>query len=298
MGKILFSIFYGFLWLITLLPFWVLYRISDLIFVLVFWVFRYRRKVVAQNLANAFPEKSEAERKKIEFRFFRHLCDYFFETIKMLHLSDKAIEKRVNYTNDYLIRKEKEGQNVVCMLGHTGNWEWVSSISMQIDTNWIIPYHPLRNSPYFDSFMVKLRSRFGSQLVPMKQTYRSLMEVQKSGKHFMAGMIADQSPSSTNNRHWITFLNQDTAVMEGSERIAQKTGSAVVYAKMLKIKRGYYKVTPVEITPNAKNEEDLFVTKRFFEVLEEHIREQPEYWLWSHRRWKRKRPQDEKLIKQ
>lgn len=298
MGKLLFYIFYAFLWLLTLLPFRVLYLISDFIFVLVFWVFRYRRKVVAQNLQNAFPEKSEIERRKIEFRFFRHLCDYFFETIKMIHLSDKEIKKRVGYDSDYLNLKEKEGINVVCMLGHTINWEWVNSIALQVDTTWIVPYHPLRDSPYFDNFMVNLRSRFGAELVPMKKTYKRLMDIQRKGAHYMAGMIADQSPPSTNNRHWITFLNQDTAVMEGSERIAQKTSAAVVYAKMLRVKRGYYKVIPIELTANAKEEDDMYVTKRYFELLEEHISEQPENWLWSHRRWKRKRPQDDKDIKQ
>jgi len=297
MGKILFYILYGFLWLLTLLPFRVLYLISDLLFVLVYGVFRYRRKVVIQNLTKAFPEKTEAERRKIAYRFYRRLVDYFFETIKLMHLSDKAIKKRLRYDSDYLKIKEQEGINVVCMLGHTINWEWVSAISLQVNTHWIIPYHPLQDSAYFDDFMIQLRSRFGAELVPMKKTYKRLMEIQKSGEHFMAGMIADQSPANVKNRHWINFLNQDTAVMEGSERIAQKTSAAVVYAKMIRIKRGYYKVVPIEITANAREEEDLFVTKRYYEILEEHIREQPENWLWSHRRWKRQRPKEEKLIK-
>lgn len=297
MSKFFFSIFYAFLWVLTLLPLRVLYILSDLIFILVFWVFRYRRKVVWDNLSKAFPEKSDKEKRQISRKFFSHLCDYFFETIKMIHMSEKEIQKRVGYNDDYLAIRAKEGKNIVGMLGHSANWEWLTSIALKDDYQWAVPYHPLRNSPHFDKFMFNLRSRFGPEPVPMKRTYKRLMEISRSGKLFVAGMIADQSPPNPKNRHWLTFMNQDTAVMEGSERIAQKTNASVVYCKMLKVKRGYYKVEIIPITDNIGEEEDFFVTKRYFELLEEHIKEQPEYWLWSHRRWKRKRPQNVNDIK-
>lgn len=297
MSKFLFNIFFAFLWLLTLLPLRLLYVFSDIIFFLVFYVFRYRRQVVWDNLSRAFPEKSEQERKRISRRFFRHLCDYFFETIKMMHLSEKEIQKRVHYDDDYLKIKSEEGKNVVGMLGHNANWEWLTSIALRDNYHWAVPYHPLSNK-HFDGFMSRLRGRYGPEPVPMKRTYKRLLEIGKSGHLFVAGMIADQSPPNPKNRHWLTFLNQDTAVMEGSERIAQKTNASVAYCKMLKIKRGYYKVIIIPITENINEEEDLFVTKRYFELLEEHIKEQPEYWLWSHRRWKRKRPTNEKNIKQ
>ncbi len=297
MSKILFNIFFAFLWLLTLLPLWVLYLFSDFIFVLVFGIFRYRRKVVWQNLSKAFPEKTKKEKKRIERRFYLHLCDYFIETIKMMHISEKQIQKRIKYDDDYLMRKIQEGKNIVGMLGHCSNWEWLTSMSLKDEYQWAVPYHPLSNK-HFDDFMSKLRRRFGAEPVPMKRTYKRLIEINKSGKLFVAGMIADQSPPSVRNRHWLTFMNQDTAVMEGSERIAQKTGACVVYCKMTKVKRGYYNIELIPITDNIDKEEDFFVTQRYYEILEEHIKEQPEYWLWTHRRWKRKRPTDIKDIKQ
>jgi KDO2-lipid IV(A) lauroyltransferase len=297
MHKLFFNIFYAFLWVLTLLPLRILFVLSDLIFVILFWVVRYRREVVWNNLKNAFPEKTDKEKKRIERRFFRHLCDYFFETIKLMHISEKEITKRVSFNDSYLNAKIKEGKNIVIMSGHTANWEWLTAIPLQGDYHWAAPYHPLRNSPHFDKFMRDLRSRFGADPIPMKSTYKRLMEINRGGKPFVVGMIADQSPPIAKNRHWLTFMNQDTAIMEGSERIAEKTKATVVYCKMLKVKRGYYTIEIIPITDNVEEEDDLFVTKRYFELLEEHIKEQPEYWLWSHRRWKRKRPLNDKDIK-
>ena len=286
MSKFFFNIFYAFLWVLTLLPLRLLYLISDFFFVILFWGIRYRRKVVWENLNNAFPEKTDKEKKRISRRFFRHLCDYFFETIKMIHMSEKEITKRVGYTGDYFKSHEKENINIVGMMGHSANWEWLASIGLQDNYHWSIPYHPLSSSPYFDQFMKDLRSKFGAEPVPMMQTYKRLMQIKQKGKAFHVAMVADQSPPDPRNKHWLTFMNQKTAVMEGSERIARKTGASVMYGKMIKIKRGYYKIDIIPITDNIKNEEELFVTKRYYELLEEHIREQPEYWLWSHRRWK------------
>lgn len=297
MKKIFFYLFYAFLWLLTLLPLSVLYLLSDLCFVLIYGVFRYRRKIVQTNLNNAFPEKTEDEKKIIARHFYLHLCDYFFETIKLIHLSEKNIQKRMVLIGDHLNIKGKEKRHLIVMLGHNGNWEWLSGVGLKDNHQWVAPYHPLQNSPNFDHFMYQLRSRFGALPVTMKQTYKQLMKIAQSGELFLAGMIADQSPPNPKNRHWITFLNQDTAVMEGSERIAQKTNAAVFFAKMIKIKRGYYNLTLIPITENPSDEEDLFITKRYYELLEEQIREQPECWLWSHRRWKRKRPTEAKHIK-
>ncbi len=298
MSKFLFNIFYAFLWLITLLPLRLLYCISDVFFVLIFWVVRYRRKVVQNNLQKSFPEKSKEELYKIERRFYRHLCDYFFETIKLMNISDEEVFRRIDYHSDYFAEKYKEGKNVVGLLGHCSNWEWLTSIAMYDDYHWAVPYMPLHTSPHFDNFMKQLRLKFKAEPVPMKNIYRRLLEINKGGELFMAGMIGDQSPPDAKNRHWITFLNQDTAVMEGAERVAQKTESAVVYCKMKKVKRGYYTIDMIPISEDASKEEDFFITKRFFSLLEEHICEQPEYWLWTHRRWKRSRPQNSKHIKQ
>lgn len=297
MNKFLFNIFYGFVWLITWLPLGVLYRISDLIFVLMYYVIRYRRKVVWNNLSNAFPEKTDKEKRTISRKFFLHLCDYFIETIKLMHLSEKEIARRIEYDNTYLKEHFKENKNLIGLIGHNANWEWLTAVCTQDEYHWVAPYHPLQSSPLFDKFMLELRSRFGPEPVPMKNTYRRLVEISKTDELFIAGMIADQSPPNANNRRWIDFLNQDTAVMEGPERIAQKINASVVFCKMSKIKRGYYKIEMIPVTENVNEEEDFAITRRYYEMLEDQIKEQPEYWLWSHRRWKRQRPEDSRLVK-
>lgn len=298
MKKVLFILFYGGIWLLTLLPLRVLYLFSDLCFALVYGVIKYRRGVVDTNLANAFPEKTDKERQRIAFDFYRHLCDSFFEILKLVHLSQKEVQRRVLSSNEYWEKRISEGRNVVAMAGHNGNWEWLTSVALKDDYHWVAPYHPLRNSVHFDKFMRGLRSRFGTEPVPMKSTYRRLMEINREGGLFVVGMIADQSPPNPKNRHWLTFMHQDTAVMEGSERIAQKTDACVVFCKMRKLKRGHYDVTFIPITEHPNEVEDFYITQRYFELLEEQIREQPEFWLWSHRRWKRQRPSNEKHIKQ
>lgn len=296
--KLIFYLTYSILWLLALLPIWFLYRLSDFLFILIYGVFRYRRKVVSVNLDNAFPEKSAKEKKRIAFKFYRHFCDYIVETIKLIHIKDTDLDKRVALDSDYLIKRSKDRINTVGMMGHSGNWEWLSAVGLKDDYHWVASYHPLRNNPDFDRFIVNLRGKFGAEPVPMNQTYRHLMKINERGQLFLAGLIADQSPPNPKNRHWITFLNQDTAVMEGPERIAKKTGAAVFFVKMIKVKRGYYKLDYVPITDDPKKEKDLYITQRYYEELEKQIREQPEGWLWTHRRWKRQRPSDEKLIKQ
>lgn len=296
--KIVFYSTYSILWLLALLPLAILYLLSDILFVLIYAIFRYRRDIVRQNLNNAFPEKTSKEKKQIAFKFYRHFCDYIVETIKLIHITENGLDKRVALESDYLIQKSKEGRNTVGMMGHSGNWEWLSAVGLKDDFHWVASYHPLRNNPDFDRFIVNLRGKFGAEPVPMNQTYRHLMKINKDGKLFLAGLIADQSPPNPKNRHWITFLNQDTAVMEGPERIAKKTGAAVFFVKMIKVKRGYYKLDYIPISEHPEEEEDLYITQRYYEELEKQIKEQPECWLWTHRRWKRQRPTDEKLIKQ
>ena len=296
--KITFHIIFSLLWLLALWPMWLLYILSDILFVLIYSCFRYRRKVVKENLSKAFPEKTEKERKRIELKFYRHFCDYIVETIKLINISDKALDRRIKLKSDFMNTKYKEGKNTVAMMGHSGNWEWLSSQALKDNYLWVTAYHPMRNNPDFDRFIVRLRSRFGINQVTMNQTYKHLIKINNSGNLFMAGLIADQSPPNPKNRHWITFLNQDTAVMEGPERIAQRTNAAVCFVKMIKVKRGHYELDYIPITDSPKEEKDLFITERYYEELEKQIKEQPECWLWTHRRWKRKRPEDKRLIKQ
>lgn len=290
MKALFFYLFYGFVWLITWLPLRALFIFSDLFFALLFYVVRYRRKVVVSNLKNSFPEKSEKEISQIERKFYRHLCDYFFETIKQLHISDETMKKHCKFTDFSAIHKAyNEGRNVIIYLGHYGNWEWLTSMVMYLDHSGISIYHKLHN-PYFDKFFYKLRTRFDATIVPMNETLRVLVKMKQEGRLTITGFIADQVPPNSINRHWITFLNQETAVLTGPEKIAMKLDAVVVFFKMRKVKRGYYETEVIPMFDKPKETREFEITDRFMEELSKQITEAPEYWLWSHRRWKRKRP--------
>ena len=298
MKALFFYLFYGFVWLITLLPWRLMFLISDLFFVLLFSVIRYRRKVVQTNLKNAFPEKTEKERGRIERDFYRHLCDYFFETVKQLHLSEDDMQKHCRFTNLEVIDEAyKNNKNVVAYLGHYGNWEWITFLTTLLNHKGVSIYHKLHNH-YFDQFFYKLRTKFGARIVPMQDTLRELVTLKREGKLTFTGFIADQVPPNTRNRYWRTFLNQDTAVLIGPEKIASKLDSVVVFLHMRKVKRGYYETEIVPMFDKPEQTKEFEITDAFIDLLSKQIQEAPQYWLWSHRRWKRKRPENEKLIKQ
>lgn len=274
------------------LPLRVLFLFSDLLYLLVYHIVRYRRHVVRRNLRNAFPQESESYRRHIERRFYRHFCDYFFETIKLLHISDKQMRCRMQFVDSELLESELNSErSVIMMLGHYGNWEYISSISLWIDTpNARLGqiYRPLKNK-WFDRLFLKIRSRFGLTCIPKANTLRDLLTVRASGKQSGTGFIADQTPSPANIHHWITFLNQDTPVLTGGETIAKKLDMAVMYFDVEKIKRGYYRATIRKIELDPRSCPDFEITDRYMALMEETIRRAPEYWLWTHNRWKHRR---------
>lgn len=297
MKAFFFYLFYGFIWLVSLLPWRLYWLISDLFFILLFYVIRYRRKVVRINLVNAFPNKSEKERIRIERKFFRHLCDYFFETVKQLHMSEKDMQKHCTFKNMEVIDEAySNGRSVVAYIGHYGNWEWLTYLTTLLDHKGVSIYHKLHNK-HFDQFFYKLRTKFGGYIVPMKNTLRELVTFRRQGVLTFTGFIADQIPPNTKNRYWRTFLNQDTAVLTGPEKIAIMQDSVVVFLHMRKLKRGYYETEIIPMFDEPKNTNEFEITDKFVDLLTRQIEEAPEYWLWSHRRWKRKRPDSTKLIK-
>lgn len=298
MKTFFFYLFYGFIWLITWLPWRIYFLISDIFFLLLFYVIRYRRKVVQTNLRNSFPDKSDNERKQIERKFYQHLCDYFFETVKQLHMSEEEMYEHCKFKNlEVLTEAYNDGKNVVAYLGHYGNWEWITFLTTQLNHKGVSIYHKLHNK-HFDCFFYKLRTKFGARIVPMKETLRELVTLKKQGVLTFTGFIADQVPPNTKNRYWRPFLNQDTAVLIGPEKIAVKQKSVVVFLHMRKIKRGYYETEIIPMFDAPETTKEFEITDAFVELLSKQIEEAPEYWLWSHRRWKRKRPKDEKMIKQ
>lgn len=289
MNKVLYYILYIILYLHALLPFGVLYFLSDIFYVLVYKIVGYRLKVVRRNMAAAFPEKSEKELRTLEKRFYRHFCDYFFETIKLLHISEKTIEKRMKFINMELAKElTKDGASSLMFLGHYGNWEWVPSITLPLkDTPIELGqiYRPLKNKA-FDDLFLKIRSRFGSFGIPKNDTLRAIIRLKKEGKQTMIGFMSDQTPSVNNIHYWTTFLNQDTPVFTGVERIAKKTGSLVFYLDIQKVKRGYYTGTVKLISDDPKNEPDFKITETYIREMEKSILRDPAYWLWTHKRWK------------
>lgn len=281
----MYAITYCFFKLVALLPFRVLYGISDFLYLIIYHIIKYRIKVVRLNLQNSFPEKSDAWRKDIEKKYYRHLCDNIVETIKLLHLSDKDADRRIIVTNGDLIdRLAQDGRSFMLLLGHYGNWEWVPAITR----HYHLPYsgqiyRPLRN-PSFDRLFLKIRSRFNSVCIAQKQAVRSLLQIQKTHQ-MLIGFVADQRPNTSNVNHHFQFLNQDTNFSVGAEFIGSKINAHFVFMDVKPLKRGYVQLTFREILPEQYEGEKYPITRRYVEMLEEVINRAPEYWLWSHNRW-------------
>ncbi|WP_295711695.1 lysophospholipid acyltransferase family protein [Mucilaginibacter sp.] len=279
-----------FLYLISLLPFWFLYLISDVLFVVIFYIVHYRRNVVQQNLANAFPEKSAKERQDIERKYYRYLADLIVETVKMITVSEKQIQKRVIATNAELVHEYfAKGKSIIAVAGHYCNWEMAAlNFNFVTDKRFMIVYKPLSNA-IFDQFFIQIRSRFGGQPVAMKQTLRKMVEYRK--ELTVSVLVGDQTPVMHEVTYFAKFLNQPTAVFLGIEKIAKTIDAAVVFYDMKRVKRGYYTYTLVPLTENPKQTAEHEITDMHVQYLDGMIRKEPQYWLWSHRRWKF-RPED------
>lgn len=287
MTQIVYVLFYT----LSLLPFRILYGMADIGYVLLYYIIRYRRGVVRKNLVTAFPEKSIDDIKTIERKFYHWFCDYFLEAIKLLSISDKELRRRFTIINSEEVEQcFQEGQDVAAILGHYCNWEWLSCVGMNLpperETGLI--YHPLRNKT-FDYLFRKLRSHEqNGHVIPKKDILRYVVTKKREGVRNICGYISDQGPKWANIHLWLPFLNHEyTPVFTGGERIMRKMNNAVFYVEMSRPKRGYYTATYKLITrePNTLPPNDI--TRRFFCMLEETIRREPAYYLWSHNRWKR-----------
>lgn len=276
------------IYLLMCLPFPVLYFISDVLSFSAYYLVKYRRKVVAENLKNAFPDKSDEERKQIEKLYYRNLIDVFIETFKTLTISRRNLVSRVKMKNTEFIKElHKNNKSVVLLLGHLGNWEWGGfSYTYQLGFPVGTLYHPLSN-PFFEWLTYKLRSKCGVELIAMQQSARNFA-VNKDKVRTVA-FIADQSPQPQ-HAYWTNFLNQETGFFTGAEKLAIKYNSAIVYADIEKHGRGKYTVIFDLITENTKDFSPNEITQIFATKLEKSIRLHPEFWLWSHRRWKHKNP--------
>lgn len=284
-----FYVFYGIVRLLSLLPLRLLYVLSDFLYIIFFYVVGYRKKVVYTNLANAFPEKSLSERKRIARKFYRHLADLIVETVKMISFNEEQLSRRVIYKNPELLHAfYDKGKSVIAVIAHYGNWEWLVASCSQQKHHLVTLYKPLRNK-YFNRFFVKLRSKYGMELVPMRKALKTMLEYQGKNIPVVTSFITDQSTIKEKTQYWTTFLNQETGVYLGIEKIARRLGHAVVFLKMHKTGRGKYMLELEKLFDDVANTKKFEVTNRHVAALEEQIRNQPEYWLWTHKRWKIKR---------
>ncbi len=279
---------YGLTYVFSLLPLRVLYIFSDISFLIVYYLTRYRKKVVRKNLRNSFPDKSKQERRKIERDFFRWFCDYIFETIKLTSISKKEMAKRMRFHGlDGVQQALDNKKQVAIYLGHYCNWEWVSSFAMHMPTCICGQiYHELE-SEAFNRLFLKIRGRFGAYSIKMEDTLTTIATWQREGQSNLVGFISDQVPGYSSMHYWPTFLNQLTPTYSGTERIAKIFNGAVFYMDIKRIKRGYYEATVVKMCDNAKDEPKFSLTERYYRMLEKSIIDNPPYWLWSHKRWKR-----------
>lgn len=291
--KVLYFPLYLFIWLHSLLPFWVLYILSDILYFLIYYIVRYRREVVYENMKNSFPDKSEKEIRKTEKAFYRHFCDYIVETFKLLHISDSSTKHRFVMENYELLQKIlDDGRMSILMLGHYGNWEYIPSVTLWLNSpeNAVVGelYRPLKNK-WFDEFFLKLRSRYKTVNIPKNEVFREFIKYRRDKRPVIMGFMADQTPSPANIHYWSNFLNQDTPMLTGIERIAQKLDCTLVYVDVIKLKRGHYKIVFEEITQTPKEYKEFEITEIYTRLMEKTILRAPEFWLWTHKRWKHKR---------
>lgn len=290
MNAIIYYLTVPFLYLVSYLPFRLLYFFSDVIYLLVYKVFGYRKAVVTTNLERSFPGKSVDEIDTIRRDYYRFFCDLTLETIKTLSISPAALNRHFSCGDMSVFeRYQAQNQSVIVVMGHLGSWELGGAYFSQLPLHQLYAiYHPLANK-YFDRLFYRMRTRSGTRLYAMKSTFRGMIRNRK--ELTATAFIADQTPTP-GNAYWMTFLNQDTAVFKGTETIARKLDYPVVYLSVIREKRGQYKLHSELLVEHPKELSENEVTELHTKRLEQDIIKYPETWLWSHRRWKHTRPEN------
>jgi KDO2-lipid IV(A) lauroyltransferase len=276
---------------LSIQPYWLLYLKSDCYYFLLYYVFRYRRKVVRKNLLQSFPDKDAREIKAIEKRFYQNLCDLFVEAPKMLNTTPDGFKKRIIYTNLELVtRLYEQGKNVFYAIPHSGNWEWFGKMTCDLTKHQCLAVYKRVKSPVFESLMLYLRT-YGCplEMVESNSALRRLAQLRDNQTAVL--MMADQTSYGLATDYWTEFLHQDTCWFTGIERIAKKLDYAVVFVNMVRKGRGYYEVTFELITDSPKEAESGEIMEPYVRCVERFVEDNPDNWLWSHRRWKHQRPQ-------
>ena len=286
MQLLAYILIYPFLWLVSILPFRLLYAFSDVLYLLIYHVFGYRTKTVKENLNLVFPDKSEEEKERITKAFYHHLCDMILESIKSMTISDSDMKKRFVFTNVEEIHKlEKINKSIVLMCGHYGSWEWIFVLQEYVNHKGYAVYKRLANK-YFDRLAKRIRAKYNSDLITTKETIPTLTKTKERGELTINGFVSDQSPLVNKAYHWNEFMGIKVPIHTGAEMLAKKLDMAVVFFGVKRIKRGYYETTFKTICINPNEYKNYEITDIFNKLVEAQINEAPEYYLWTHKRWK------------
>jgi KDO2-lipid IV(A) lauroyltransferase len=245
------------------------------------------------NLAKSFPQKNQEELKQIQKEFYRHFCDLIYESIKNLTISRKSIRRRLKIQNIEIVSScYEKNRSIILYMGHYGNWEWLAALSLLVPHQMVAFYQPLSNS-VFDKLIKSSRERFGLIAVKSSQGYKSLVDLSNQSVLTMTLALGDQSPPAQSSKHWVRFLNQETAFLTGVDRIAKKMDMVVLFPHFKKIRRGYYEIELESIMESSEGVDSNEIIDHYAQRLESAIIDEPALWLWSHRRWKLKKPLSE-----
>lgn len=286
MQRLVYLIVYPLLWLVSILPFRLLYALSDGLFVLLYYVVGYRKKTVRENLQLVFPKKSNKEIKQISKKFYHHFCDMIVEAIKSMTISEEDLKKRYVFTNiDEIHKIEKQRKSIILMCAHYGSWEWIFIMNRYVNHKGYAVYKRLANK-YFDALVKKIRARYDTQLITTKETVHKLGAAKLRGELTINGFVSDQSPKWHKAFYWQKFMGIKVPVYTGAEMLAKKLDMAVVFFHVRRKKRGFYETSFTTVTMNPKEYKDYEITDIFLKFVEDQIKEAPEYYLWTHKRWK------------
>ena len=281
-----FLLIYPLLWLISVLPFRLLYVLSDGIYLLIYHVIGYRKRVVRRNLELAFPEKTKQERLTIEKKSYRHLCDMFLEMIKTMSISKEEMDRRFTFTNlEVYLDMEKKGKDIAVMIAHYATYEWVISMNSKITFRGYAIYKQIANK-YFDKLVRDIRSKFQAELITTKETKSVIQQNKEKGILGVYGFASDQAPRLSKAQHWTDFMGIYSPIHTGAETLAKKYDMNLIFLRVKKVKRGFYEATFEPLAENVQDIPDFDVSVEFMKRVEKQIHEAPEFYLWTHKRWK------------
>ena len=289
MQLLIYILLYPILWCISILPFRLLYLLSDIIYVLVYYVLGYRKKTVRENLALTLSNLTRQERLVIEKKFFHHMCDMFLEMIKTMTISEAELNRRYQFSNlEVYTELEKKKKSIALLCAHYASYEWAVSMNNHITFEGFAIYKKINNQ-YFDKLVRDIRSKFKATLITTKETIPTIRENNKNHRLGVYGFASDQSPKLSAVFHWSPFMGIEVPVHTGAEMLAKKYDMNVIFLQTKKIKRGFYTAHFEVLTQNISQVPNYEITEQFLKLVEKQIEEAPEYYLWTHKRWKHRR---------